>query len=304
MTLFFPFYWPFWCLQGRTGNTPLPGLRESSGRAVRTCDGISSGAERAACAGQGAHGGAAGPLIRAATGAPGLEASLQRPGPGHERSENSIFHQRLKRGWSGVRAPSLTVRAVGQRRFFKPPPPFLALSEGPQHRLLRTRVWGLLRGRRPCGGDRRCGASGGERSPLRRGYPDGHRAPYCPGVPKRPNGPLDVTVPPVRGKRPHDGNPGPLHGKAPPRPMGRARGGPGRLPGRLPPRTSVPPGGVGAMAVREPVAPTKGLSWPALQRPPRRVCARLRWGRRRGPRLAQVTAHAERGGGSAPEVSD
>lgn len=148
MTLSFLFHWPFWCLRGCAGSASLPRLRDSSRRAVRTRDSVSSGTEWASwvCAGHGAQGGATGPLTQAVIGAPGLEASLQGPRPGHKRSENSLFHQGLKCGWSGAWTPSLTGPALGNQCFFKPHSPFLALSEGPQHRLLCTRVWGLLRG--------------------------------------------------------------------------------------------------------------------------------------------------------------
>lgn len=67
--MFFPFYWPLWYLELCTGNTSLPSLREISRRAVRACNSISLGAKGATCvcAGQGVHGGAAGPVIRAVT---------------------------------------------------------------------------------------------------------------------------------------------------------------------------------------------------------------------------------------------
>ena len=144
--------------------------------------------------------------------------------------------------------------------FFKPHFPLLALFEGPQHRFLCTGVWDPLRGRGPCRVDYLCWGSGGGHCPLRRNDLDGHWAPYCPGVPQRPDTPLEVTFPPVWGKRPHDGILASLHGKAPPSLTDHPRRGFGRIPVRRPPSRSVSRGSVGTMDVLNPVDLMKGLS--------------------------------------------
>lgn len=276
---------PFWGLQGRTGRPSLPGRAERSGRAVRAADGVSRGARGAprVRAGLGAPGGAAGAPARAAVRAQGVRASPQRPRPGLERREDPVSQQGPKGGRPGVRAPPGGLQAPGTRRVCPARPPLRAPPERPQHRFLCAGVRGLLGGRGPSGADRARGPGLGGRDPH------GDRAPPRPRVPEGPDAAPEVAVPPVRRQRPHDGVAGPLQGEAPPGLVDAARG----VPAGRPPGGPVPRRGVGAVDALH-------LLGGVRARPGR--------GRRRGPRPAQVAAHAERRGGratgrvSVPEV--
>lgn len=289
MTSFFFFYRPLWSPECRTGSASLTMLRGSSTRAVRACNRISFGAKGpgGAGAGRAARGAAAGPRAQ------GGEAAAQGPRPGHKASANSVLDQGLKRRGSAAGPPALAARPVAEQRCLRPPAPLRALSEGPQHCRLHAPA------RRLPGGRGLCRGRVGEPAALGGRDLDGHWAPHCLGVPERPDTPLQVTLPPVRGERPHDGILGRPHGEAPPGLTGHPRGGLGGVPVPRPSRRSERRGRVCAVDVLDPVELVKGLSRPAVPQPRARICAPFRRGRRRGPPLAQVTAHAEQEGGSA-----
>lgn len=169
--------------------------------------------------------------------APGAEASVQRPRPGHKGSPLCVLGQGLESRWPGL-------CDLKPEQCVKLPSAFLAALEGSQHSLLGTGVWVLLGRCEPLGCAGAAPALRGRDLNCHRGPgswgPPGSRGPALPvpflGAGKiLPQdgfqGLLGFKVPPRLGDRPPRWGPSPLasgEGLGPDkasRALGRASGG-------------------------------------------------------------------------------